>query len=157
MNERDRDHFRDVDRSAWTAEVDQAQVRLAEGGSSSPSSKRRTTAVWRITGPAGTIVASAVSAGDVVWVGIDGHVLELRAGSAAASRPLARDDDSLAPLMSATVVKIHVQPGEHVQEGDTLVTLEAMKMEMPIKAPRAGTIGAIHCKEGALAPAGRRW
>jgi acetyl/propionyl-CoA carboxylase alpha subunit len=141
------------DASTWTALVDEPHVSLAEAGGAflvEPQDDGR----WRITGPAGTNTASAVKAGDVVWVGINGHVIELRANSAAAARPVVRDDDSLAPPMSATVVKIHVRPGDRVPAGATLVTLEAMKMEMSIKAPRAATVSAIHCKEGTLAPAG---
>ena len=56
--------------------------------------------------------------------------------------------------MSATVVRIEVQPGAHVEPGDTLVVLEAMKMELPIRAPRAATVRAIHCIEGELVQPG---
>jgi 3-methylcrotonyl-CoA carboxylase alpha subunit len=52
--------------------------------------------------------------------------------------------------MPATVVGIPVKPGDRVASGDPLVLLEAMKMEMPIRAPRAGTVRAIHCAEGEL-------
>ncbi len=38
--------------------------------------------------------------------------------------------------------------GQHVNRGDTLMTLEAMKMELAIKAERDGTIGAVHVKPG---------
>jgi 3-methylcrotonyl-CoA carboxylase alpha subunit len=52
--------------------------------------------------------------------------------------------------MSATVVRIHVQPGDRVEAGDPLVVLEAMKMELPIRAPRDATVRAVHCREGEL-------
>jgi len=35
-----------------------------------------------------------------------------------------------------------------VQSGDTLLIVEAMKMEFPIVAPRAGVVGAVHCRQG---------
>jgi 3-methylcrotonyl-CoA carboxylase alpha subunit len=51
-------------------------------------------------------------------------------------------------------VRIAVQPGAAVQAGDTLIVLEAMKMELPIRAPRAGIVRAIHCHEGDLVQPG---
>ncbi len=53
----------------------------------------------------------------------------------------------VAPMVSL-VKKIHVEVGAEVQENETLVTIEAMKVEMPIPAPAAGTVQTIHCKEG---------
>ena len=50
--------------------------------------------------------------------------------------------------ITGTVWKIEKQPGDTVEEGDTVVILESMKMEMPVEAPTAGTITAIHVKEG---------
>jgi len=45
--------------------------------------------------------------------------------------------------LNAVVLKIEVAAGERVQEGDTLIVLESMKMEIPVAAPRAGTVAAI--------------
>ncbi|HZH03858.1 MAG TPA: biotin/lipoyl-binding carrier protein [Myxococcaceae bacterium] len=49
--------------------------------------------------------------------------------------------------ITGTVWKIEVQPGQVVAEGDTLVILESMKMEMPVEAPVAGAVKEIRCKE----------
>ena len=46
--------------------------------------------------------------------------------------------------LPAAVTAVHVQPGDRVNLGDRLVTLEVMKMEMPVLAPVAGTITALH-------------
>ena len=51
--------------------------------------------------------------------------------------------------ITGTVWKIDVKPGDTVEEGDTVVILESMKMEMPVESPAAGTVRAILCKEGA--------
>jgi acetyl-CoA carboxylase biotin carboxyl carrier protein len=51
--------------------------------------------------------------------------------------------------ITGTVWKIEVQLGEAVVEGQTLVILESMKMEMPVEAPVAGKVAAILTKEGA--------
>jgi biotin carboxyl carrier protein len=50
--------------------------------------------------------------------------------------------------MPGKVVKILVEVGQTVQKGQTLVVLEAMKMENEIKCGLNGTIKAIHVKEG---------
>jgi acetyl-CoA carboxylase biotin carboxyl carrier protein len=45
--------------------------------------------------------------------------------------------------LNAVVLKIEVAAGDRVQEGDTLIVLESMKMEIPVAAPQAGTVAAI--------------
>ena len=57
--------------------------------------------------------------------------------------------DLTAP-MPATVVKILVAAGQTVKHGDTLLVLEAMKMELPIRAPADAVIQAVNCREGEL-------
>lgn len=49
--------------------------------------------------------------------------------------------------ITGTIWKIEVKEGEAVTEGQVLVILESMKMEMPIEAPEAGTVTKIHCAE----------
>jgi 3-methylcrotonyl-CoA carboxylase alpha subunit len=56
--------------------------------------------------------------------------------------------------MPATVVRILVAPGARVARGDTLILLEAMKMELPIRAPRSGRVTALHCAKGDLVQPG---
>lgn len=50
--------------------------------------------------------------------------------------------------ITGTVWKIEKQIGDEVAEGDTLIILESMKMEMPVEAPASGKIQAIKIKEG---------
>jgi acetyl-CoA carboxylase biotin carboxyl carrier protein len=50
--------------------------------------------------------------------------------------------------ITGTVWKIEAKPGSKVSEGDTVIILESMKMEMPVEAPCAGTITEIKIKEG---------
>ena len=45
--------------------------------------------------------------------------------------------------LNAIVWKIEAAAGQSVREGDTLIVLEAMKMEIPVAAPRAGTVKAV--------------
>jgi len=50
--------------------------------------------------------------------------------------------------VTGTVWKIQVQVGDSVNEGQALVILESMKMEMPVEAPSSGKVGKIHVAEG---------
>jgi acetyl-CoA carboxylase biotin carboxyl carrier protein len=53
----------------------------------------------------------------------------------------------VAAHITGTVWKIEVKVGQQVSEGETLVILESMKMEMPVEATEAGTVKEIRCKE----------
>ncbi|MEX2195421.1 MAG: biotin/lipoyl-binding carrier protein [Thermoleophilaceae bacterium] len=50
--------------------------------------------------------------------------------------------------ITGTVWKIECQVGQEVEEGDTLVILESMKMEMPVEAEDDGKVSEIKCEEG---------
>jgi acetyl-CoA carboxylase biotin carboxyl carrier protein len=50
--------------------------------------------------------------------------------------------------VSGSVWKIEVTAGQEVQEGDTLVVVESMKMEIPVSAPSSGTVREIFVTEG---------
>jgi acetyl-CoA carboxylase biotin carboxyl carrier protein len=50
--------------------------------------------------------------------------------------------------ITGTVWKIEALPGHKVSEGDTVIILESMKMEMPVEAPVGGTVREIKIKEG---------
>jgi acetyl-CoA carboxylase biotin carboxyl carrier protein len=50
--------------------------------------------------------------------------------------------------MVANVMRVTVAPGQEVAVGDTLVLLESMKMEIPVLAEHAGTVGAIRVAAG---------
>jgi acetyl-CoA carboxylase biotin carboxyl carrier protein len=64
------------------------------------------------------------------------------------------DRASIVPAMAnveahitGTVWKIECEVGQEIEEGDTLVILESMKMEMPVEAPSAGKVEKIACAE----------
>lgn len=48
--------------------------------------------------------------------------------------------------ITANVWQVHVEAGQQVAEGDTLVILESMKMEIPVESPCAGTVKEVHVK-----------
>ncbi|HEX6875713.1 MAG TPA: biotin carboxylase N-terminal domain-containing protein [Nocardioidaceae bacterium] len=57
--------------------------------------------------------------------------------------------DSLTSPMQGTIVKVGVEDGQEVAEGDMVVVLEAMKMEQPIKAHKSGTVTGLSAEVGA--------
>jgi biotin carboxyl carrier protein len=97
--------------------------------------------------------AFAVASGDT-WVFLDGRVYVVPNAGSMARRAGADDAAALMAPMPATVVSIHVAAGQQVARDALLVTLEAMKMELPIKAPRNGRVTAISCREGELVQPG---
>ena len=60
----------------------------------------------------------------------------------------AGDGEPVPSPLAGNIFKVLVKPGQAVQEGEKIMVLEAMKMETDISAPRAGTVTAIHAKEG---------
>jgi acetyl-CoA carboxylase biotin carboxyl carrier protein len=50
--------------------------------------------------------------------------------------------------ITGTVWKIEIEPGQEIDEGETVVILESMKMEMPVEAEDPGTVKEIRCEEG---------
>jgi biotin carboxyl carrier protein len=106
-------------------------------------------------GPDGPFEAIAARQRDRVWIGLDGDVIEATIASGAKrAGASAADQDALAAPMAATVVRVNVAPGASIRNGDLLIALEAMKMELPIRAPRDGVVAAVHCREGELVQQG---
>ncbi|MFD8865164.1 biotin/lipoyl-containing protein, partial [Streptomyces sp. NPDC059590] len=66
----------------------------------------------------------------------------------------AASGDALASPMQGTIVKVAVAEGDQVAEGDLVVVLEAMKMEQPLNAHRAGTVKGLAAEVGAALTAG---
>jgi biotin carboxyl carrier protein len=91
------------------------------------------------------------------WVFIDGrvYVIDVTGGADGRGQRAHDDEMALASPMPATVASIHVSEGQVVAQGDLLLMLEAMKMEMPIRAPRDGRVKTIACQRGELVQAGR--
>ena len=56
--------------------------------------------------------------------------------------------------MPGNILKINVAQGQHVNEGDVLIVLEAMKMENEISATKSGTVAQINVTKGAVVETG---
>jgi biotin carboxyl carrier protein len=148
-----------ADSTEWTAEVSGARVTLTADDVPASGAAPAGVAVITVTrdnehfraeSASGAASGAAVASGDDVWVTIDGEVFSF-AVTRGGHRPReTRDHDAFTPPMSATVVRIAVKPGDRVHDGDVLIALEAMKMELPIRSPRDGVVRAIHCHVGEL-------
>jgi len=79
---------------------------------------------------------------------LDGRSIDSGKVSKGSKRPKARNDSDVTTPMPGRIVAINVSLGDSVNAGDTVVTVEAMKMENPVHAPVSGTIKAIHVAEG---------
>ena len=101
-------------------------------------------------------VAHAVTSGDTQWVFVDGNVFTFEVERAGPRRRASRvAGGSLMAPMPATVRRIEASVGQAVRRGDTLIVLEAMKMELPVRAPADGTVARVNCREGELVQAGQ--
>ena len=96
-------------------------------------------------------VAYAVGPAAARWVFLNGRVYVIDTTPMSGRVARAHDDDlALAAPMPATVVMINVSVGQQVARGDVMIMLEAMKMELPIRAPRDGRVASIACGQGEL-------
>ncbi|MFK0026152.1 biotin/lipoyl-containing protein, partial [Streptomyces sp. NPDC090798] len=126
------------------------------------------------TNPAAVAEAEDEPGRESVVVEVGGRRLEVslpsslgmslaRTGLAAGAKPKRRaakksgpvaSGDTLASPMQGTIVKVAVEEGQEVKEGDLVVVLEAMKMEQPLNAHRSGTIKGLTAEVGASVASG---
>jgi acetyl-CoA/propionyl-CoA carboxylase biotin carboxyl carrier protein len=81
-----------------------------------------------------------------LWVGRDGHQLHIRTFKP--DRSGTTLTGSLDAPMPGTVLQVRVKNGDEVREGDVLLVLESMKMELSIAAPRPGTVEGLTLSPG---------
>ncbi len=89
---------------------------------------------------------------------LPGGLGAISAGGGAAKKPKrsagkkagsSASGDAVTSPMQGTIVKVVVEEGQDVAEGDTVVVIEAMKMEQPLKAHKAGTVTGLQAEVGA--------
>lgn len=102
--------------------------------------------------PAGLGAVSGVGAGAGA-AGAGAKKKPARRGGSS-GKGAAASGDSLTSPMQGTIVKIAVEEGATVAEGDLIVVLEAMKMEQPLNAHKSGTITGLSAEVGATVSAG---
>jgi biotin carboxyl carrier protein len=92
----------------------------------------------------------AVEDRGTIWVFHDGEVHDIAGEEGVDRRRGAHAQGSLTAPMPGTVIAINVAAGDAVKRGDILILLEAMKMELPVRAPGDGRVRAVHCRPGDL-------
>ncbi len=104
--------------------------------------------------PNGSDVVYVVRTSTGWWAFLDGQVFHGRDTAVASARKSKASGSAaaqaLAAPMPATVLKVLVAAGDSVKKGDTVVVLEAMKMELPLRAAGDARVQAVHCREGEL-------
>lgn len=95
--------------------------------------------------------ALAVRNGEGVWVTLEGRTwfLKHERGGTAHVASSGHHAEVRAP-MTGTVIKVLVESGARVAEGELLAVMEAMKMEYRLEARVAGTVERVHCRPGDL-------
>ncbi|MEO8585994.1 MAG: biotin/lipoyl-containing protein [Acidobacteriota bacterium] len=94
----------------------------------------------------------ALRAGNVAWVSHRGETYRLSAVPRFSSRTARRPEDthSLEAPMPGRILGVRTAAGATVKKGDTLVLVEAMKMEHAVRAPKDGTVARVLVNEGQM-------
>ena len=105
--------------------------------------------------PSGSLRRAAFlrQAGEIT-VQVDGREYRLYDGRQRRRAPTSAPGDLHAP-MAGRIIRVLAKVGDSVQAGDTLLILEAMKMEQQIIAPHDGTVARLLCEEGDQVAAGQ--
>ena len=107
-----------------------------------PSEGPKEDGVYTVTHNGQDYVVEVKAGGDISSIQVAGQAV-----AAPQAAPVGNAEDVSAPL-AGNIWKVLVSPNQQVNEGDTLVILEAMKMETEIKAAHSGVVANINVKEG---------
>lgn len=130
QNRGNSDAFEPVPTGAHVADKPAPQKEAADEGG-----------VYTVTVNGQTYVVEVQAGGDV------SNIVSQSSPPSINAAPASQGDVISAPL-AGNIFKVNVNVGEHVQQGDVILILEAMKMETEIRAPKAGTINMISVSEG---------
>jgi acetyl-CoA/propionyl-CoA carboxylase biotin carboxyl carrier protein len=128
--------------TSWIETEFDNQIPPYAGGSESPEADERQSVTVEVGGRRLEVVLPAgFAAGAAAGPAKKPKREKKKAGAAASG-------DSVASPMQGTIVKVAVEEGQQVAEGDVIVVLEAMKMEQPLKAHKAGTVTGLSASVG---------
>ena len=89
-----------------------------------------------------------------VEVAEGGELKSVQPASVPAAPVPTGDDHTVNAVLAGNVFKVEVEPGDTVNEGDTLIVVEAMKMETVVAAPRSGTVAQVNVTVGDVVAVG---
>ena len=87
------------------------------------------------------------------WDGASPRAAAAQSPGARRLRTASTAGQALIAPMPASVLAVDVKPGDTVRKGDVVIVLEAMKMELPIRALGDGIVSAVRCRAGDLVQA----
>jgi len=100
-------------------------------------------------------VVEVKSGGDISSIQVAGQASAASQASAPQAATSAVNAEDIPAPLAGNIWKVLVSPNQQINEGDTLVILEAMKMETEVKAARSGTVVAVNVSEGDQVSAGQ--
>lgn len=112
-----------------------------------PSEGPKEDGVYTVTHNGQDYVVEVKAGGDISSIQVAGQAVAALQAAVPQAAPVGNAEDVPAPL-AGNIWKVLVSPNQQVNEGDTLVILEAMKMETEIKAGHSGVVANINVKEG---------
>jgi oxaloacetate decarboxylase alpha subunit len=89
-----------------------------------------------------------------VEIAEDGELADVSPAHAGPKPAPQSSGDAVKAVLAGNIFKVHVAPGDHVEEGQPLLVVEAMKMETAVSAPKAGTVGEVFVREGDVVAVG---
>ncbi len=120
-----------------------------------PSDAPKEDGVYTVNHKGQDYIVEVKSGGDISSIQVAGQAPAApQVAAAQAATPAVNAEDILAPL-AGNIWKVLVSPNQQINEGDTLVILEAMKMETEVKAARSGTVVSVNVSEGDQVSAGQ--
>ena len=120
-----------------------------------PSDAPKEDGVYTVNHKGQDYIVEVKSGGDISSIQVAGQApAATQVAAAQAATPAVNAEDIPAPL-AGNIWKVLVSPNQQINEGDTLVILEAMKMETEVKAARSGTVVSVNVNEGDQVSAGQ--
>ena len=120
-----------------------------------PSDAPKEDGVYTVNHKGQDYIVEVKSGGDISSIQVAGQAPAApQVAAAQPATPAVNAEDIPAPL-AGNIWKVLVSPNQQINEGDTLVILEAMKMETEVKAARSGTVVSVNVNEGDQVSAGQ--
>ena len=120
-----------------------------------PSEGPKEDAVYTVKHNGQEYVVEVKSGGDISSIQVAGQASAASQASAPQAATSAVNAEDIPAPLAGNIWKVLVSPNQQINEGDTLVILEAMKMETEVKAARSGTVVAVNVSEGDQVSAGQ--
>ena len=120
-----------------------------------PSDAPKEDGVYTVNHKGQDYIVEVKSGGDISSIQVAGQAPAAPQVAAAQAASSAVNAEDIPAPLAGNIWKVLVSPNQQINEGDTLVILEAMKMETEVKAARSGTVVSVNVSEGDQVSAGQ--